>query len=109
MQVRSWDSNAVLPSTGLAAHADDDLVENDDEKQPSTDVKSDEKIRSETSKVLPLVINSSQVPSSNLPKVSSMAPTQYAQVSSLACLFNVTFVKKTACILNKATILSFPP
>lgn len=77
-EVRKWDSNAILPSTGLAAHAEDDIVENDDERHPSTDVKSAEKVWSETLKVVPLVINSSQVSSGNLPKISSMVP-QYAQ------------------------------
>lgn len=77
-KVRIWDSNAVLPSTGLAAHAEDDMVENEDEKPPCSDVKSDEKTWSETSKVPPAVINGSRVPSSNL-QVLGIAPSQYAQ------------------------------
>eukprot|EP00250_Pteridium_aquilinum_P028554 c37363_g1_i1 orf=66-1472(+) len=78
-KVRNWDPTAALPSTGLAAHAEDDMLENDDDKQLCADVESDEKTLPETAKVLLGVVKSSRVPSSDLPQVLSIAPNQYAQ------------------------------
>ncbi|KAI5069524.1 hypothetical protein GOP47_0015825 [Adiantum capillus-veneris] len=76
-KVRMWDPNSTLPSTGLAAHADDDM-DNDDDKLPGSDAKHNGKTESHTMKLLPVVVNSGRV-ASTIPQVLSMAPTQYAQ------------------------------
>lgn len=78
-KVRNWDPNSALPSTGLAAHADDDMLDNDDDKQPVSDAKYEEQTRSHTGKVLPGGANSGRISSSNLPQVLGITTTQYAQ------------------------------
>lgn len=80
-KVRNWDSNANLPSTGLAAHAEDDIVENDDDKQGFADIKPKENTWTEALGNLPgnVSLNGRQESMGELPQVPTIALNQYAQ------------------------------
>lgn len=79
-KVRSWDVGVSLPPTGLAAHANDDVEENDDDKQGSTGLKS-ETTKPRTFQSLPRSseFDGPQKSVVGLPQVPMTASNQYAQ------------------------------
>ena len=81
-QVRNWDLNASLPSTGLAAHAEDDALENySDDQNGILDVLPKGKNGSSSGTIAEQVkLNGVQVSMAELSQVPLSSFNQYAQV-----------------------------
>ncbi|KAH7299667.1 hypothetical protein KP509_24G023200 [Ceratopteris richardii] len=76
-KARNWDVISALPSTGLAAHAEDDVLEIDDDRQPLS--KFNKNTSSHSTQELPSFVNGNHVSSNHATSVLGIASTQYAQ------------------------------
>lgn len=81
-QARNWDLNALLPSTGLAAHAEDETVENySDEQNGAVDILSKGNNGIPPEAIAEQVkLNGFQVSVAELSQMPLQSLSQYAQV-----------------------------